>query len=117
MYSYSKSLTRAIIGESYDYTNNVYINCVYRKILASIYTREMGGRICNDGYPDARFKCTYGMRWNPIRHFLSKQRQRHSSMMNRMHIVQVCCCKYKAVGPEVAKSHIGKIRDMFGWSK
>ena len=81
------------------------------------HTREMGGRICNDGYPDARFKCTYGMRWNPIRHFLSKQRQRHSSMMNRMHIVQVCCCKYKAVGPEVAKSHIGKIRDMFGWSK
>lgn len=81
------------------------------------HAREMGGRICSDGYPDARFKCTYGRRWEGIRSLIGEHRQRHASMMHQMQVERVYCCKYNVVSRETALSNMDKIRKMFNWSK
>ena len=49
-------------------------------LRANIYTRRMreaGVRICNDGYPDARFKETYNKNYEEIRQIIADIRTQY----------------------------------------
>ncbi len=80
------------------------------------HAKVMGGRICNDGYPDARYKCTFHEEFREIRMAIARYRQKYGQMMYKMH-AQAYCVRYQVVSTEVAQSNIDKIRKMFGWEK
>ena len=48
--------------------------------IAAGYIREArfnGGRICDDGYPDSRFKATYCLHFEEIRKLISRLRREY----------------------------------------
>lgn len=43
------------------------------------HAKENGARVCNDGYPDTRFKATYPPEFEKARRFISRCRQHHAA--------------------------------------
>lgn len=95
-------------------------NCIaktpeYLRRNVSMYrahAKEHGVRICNDGYPDARFKATFDDQFRPARMTISVAREKYVQMVRQMEYCQ-CACNYKAVTQEVALSNIEKIKKFF----
>ena len=58
------------------------------------YATENGARLCNDGYPDTRFKATYLTRHNKVRRYIDKLRVEYDIQYPR--VKQFCTAECKA---------------------
>ena len=97
-------------------TPNMFINSRINKLHKSVrahandytfHARAHGVRICNDGYPDARYKATYLREFEAIRQLIADLRREYEYHFNNTQVV------YKPVSPEVAEGYLNKIKSMF----
>ncbi len=76
------------------------------------HAKQHGVRTCNDGYPDARFKATFGDKYRPARMTIAVAREMYIQMEHKLS-KECCCAHYKQVSQEVAISNIEKIKQFF----
>lgn len=104
-----------VISQAEYVSNYVAKTPEYLRRNVNIYrahAKEHKVRMCNDGYPDARFKATFDDQFRPARMTISVAREKYVQMVRSMERCQ-CACKYKAVPQEVAVSNIEKIKKFF----
>ncbi len=72
------------------------------------YAKEQGARICNDGYPDARFKGTYKPEHAKARQYISRVRNAY-----KYECLQAQREVYLVAGQEIAQGFVDQMRAMF----